>query len=67
MSNDTEKQKQPLAANKARQGEGGRRIVLFMVIFFILAALVWWGVEFYGESIAPSQVAPDQQIGGPAG
>ena len=41
--------------NKARQGRRGLPVLIVLVVGLLLAMLVWWGVEMYGEAIAPEQ------------
>jgi len=40
-----------IPTNKARQGNRGWQVLLVLVGALILAAIVWGGVELYGESI----------------
>ena len=45
-----------IQTNKARQGRSGRQVLFVLVAALALAAMVWAGVEFYGEAIdGPSQ------------
>ncbi|MCX7303841.1 MAG: hypothetical protein NTV73_05830 [Hyphomicrobiales bacterium] len=41
-----------ISANRAKQGRSGKRVLLVLVIGLALAAIAWFGLEFYGESIA---------------
>jgi hypothetical protein len=40
-----------IPTDKARQGRRGFPVLLVLICALILAALVWFGVEFYGEAI----------------
>jgi hypothetical protein len=40
-----------IPSQKARQGRRGLPILLVLIGGLILAGLVWFGVEFYGETI----------------
>jgi hypothetical protein len=42
-----------LSATEARQGSWGRPVLYVLVGGLILAMIAWWGVEYYGASIAP--------------
>lgn len=44
-----------LPETKARQGRLGRPVLLVLVISLLLAMVVWWGVELYGDAIAPEE------------
>lgn len=44
-----------LSENKARQGRLGRPVLIILVVSLLLAMAVWWGVELYGDAIAPEQ------------
>lgn len=46
-----------VSTDKARQGKRGRQVLIVLVVSLILAAIVWAGVEMFGEAIAPP--APD--------
>jgi len=52
-----------LSPDQARQGRWGWQVLMVLVIGLILAMGVWWGVEIYGETIAPE---PETEIGNPA-
>ena len=56
MSNEFDK-------NRARQGRSGTPVLVVLLVALALAALVWNGVEMYGEQIAP---APQDRIDGAA-
>lgn len=43
-----------LAADKARQGRWGGRVLLVLIAALILAAIAWWAVEIYGGAIEPT-------------
>lgn len=45
---------------KARQGRSGRDVLVILIAALVLAAIVWGGVEFYGESIDTNTPASDQ-------
>lgn len=54
---------------KARQGRNGPRILIVLVCGLLLALLVWWGVEIFGEAIAPEEpigAAPTEAPATPA-
>ena len=61
-----DRNERPLPTNRARQGRGGQMALVILVVALVLLGLIWWGVHIYGTAIAPSEVAPDQEIGGPA-
>ena len=42
-----------LSKDKARQGRRGFPVLVVLVLSLLLAMLVWWGVELYGDAIAP--------------
>lgn len=44
-----------LPEDKARQGRLGRPVLLVLVVSLLLAMVVWWGVEIYGDAIAPAE------------
>ena len=44
-----------LPEKKARQGGLGVPVLIVLIVGLLLAMLVWWGVEMYGEAIAPEQ------------
>ena len=46
---------EPLPPDDARQGRGGRTLLIILICAFVLAAVVWWGVEWYGETIDADQ------------
>lgn len=49
--------KTEIEAKKARQGGNGPRVLIVLVCSLLLAMIVWWGVENYGEMIAPDEPA----------
>ncbi|RUM97677.1 hypothetical protein EET67_11465 [Pseudaminobacter arsenicus] len=53
-----------IPTEEARQGRRGWQVLLVLIGALILAGLVWFGVEFYGEAIdtnsADSQSVPAQ-------
>ncbi len=56
-----------LPTNKARQGLLGKPVLMVLIAALVLVAIAWWGVEIYGEAIAPenpsggaAEPAPDQ-------
>lgn len=40
-----------LEPREARQGRGGNRVLIILIVGLILAAIAWWGVELFGEGI----------------
>jgi hypothetical protein len=44
---------------KARQGKWGGQVLVVLVVALALAAIVWIGVEMYGQDIEP---ANSQQV-----
>jgi hypothetical protein len=40
-----------IPTNKARQGRWGRHVLAVLIAALALTAIVWAGVEFYGEQI----------------
>lgn len=52
MANEFEK-------NKTRQGRRGMPVLVVLLTALVLAAVVWIGVEMYGEQIEP---APEESI-----
>ncbi|MEO9336555.1 hypothetical protein ABFT80_03840 [Mesorhizobium sp. SB112] len=44
---------------KARQGKRGGQVLVVLVVALALAAIVWIGVEMYGQDIEP---ANSQQV-----
>ncbi len=49
-----------ISTDKARQGSRGWQVLMVLVGGLLLAAVVWAGVEFYGESIDPPAPATEQ-------
>lgn len=43
-----------IPTDKARQGRSGVQVLTVLISALVLAAIVWAGVEFYGESIDTS-------------
>ena len=56
---DTEKSTS-ISPTKARQGNRGWQVLMVLIGGLMLAAVVWAGVEFYGESIDPPAPATEQ-------
>jgi hypothetical protein len=46
-----------IRAEKARQGRWGGRVLLVLVCGLVLAGIVWFGVEMYGEHLANEPAA----------
>jgi hypothetical protein len=42
-----------IPTDRARQGKGGRQVLLVLLGALALAAVAWLGVELYGEAIDP--------------
>lgn len=40
-----------ISTEKARQGRWGFPVLLVLICALVLAGVVWFGVEFYGETI----------------
>jgi hypothetical protein len=38
-------------AKKARQGRRGLHVLIILIVGLLLALIVWFGVEFFGEAI----------------
>lgn len=56
-----------LTETKARQGRLGRPVLVVLVVSLLLAMAVWWGVELYGDAIAPEEpigATPQEQPAG---
>ena len=47
---------QEISTNKARQGRKGWHVLVILVSALVLVAIVWAGVELYGEWIDSSVV-----------
>lgn len=45
-----------VSAREARQGRRGIQIFFVLVVGLLLAAIVWLGLEFYGEAIDTGSV-----------
>jgi len=64
MADDHRSEKpEELSPEQARQGRWGWQVLMVLVVGLLLAMGVWWGVEIYGENIAP---APEAEIGNPS-
>jgi hypothetical protein len=46
-----------IPAEKARQGRWGMQVLLILVCALILAGIVWFGLEIYGEHLANEPAA----------
>ncbi len=53
-----------ISTDKARQGRPGRQVLYVLIAALALSAIVWGGVEIYGEQIDPSP--PGQATDAPA-
>ncbi len=51
-----------LSETKARQGRLGRPVLAILLVSLLLAMAVWWGVELYGDAIAPDRPADGTQL-----
>lgn len=51
-----------IPSQKARQGRRGLQLLLVLAGGLILAALVWFGVETYGESIDTNATADQPAV-----
>jgi hypothetical protein len=40
-----------ISGNRAKQGRSGTRVLLVLAIGLALAAIAWFALEFYGETI----------------
>ena len=40
---------------EARQGRRGTPVLVILIVGLLLALIVWWGVELYGDAIAPEE------------
>jgi hypothetical protein len=52
-----------IPANKARQGLGGRQVLTVLIAALLLSAVVWAGVELYGDSISDNAVTTEIPAG----
>ncbi len=43
--------KNPIPAEKVRQGQSGQRVFAILAVALVLAGVVWLGLEFWGEAI----------------
>lgn len=50
-----ESEKPVVAPEKARQGRWGWQVFMVLISSLALAAIMWFGVEMYGNAIAPEQ------------
>jgi uncharacterized protein HemX len=50
-----------IPAEKARQGRNGLRVVAVLVVALALAAVVWVGLEFWGEAIDSQNIEQSGQ------
>ncbi len=50
-------------AEKAKQGRSGIHVLLVLICGLILAGIVWFGVEMYGEHLADKPAAEHIQSG----
>ena len=48
--------KNPIPAEKVRQGQSGQRVFAILAIALVLAGVVWLGLEFWGETIDSATV-----------
>jgi hypothetical protein len=46
-----------IPAEKARQGRWGMQILIVLICALILAGIVWFGLEIYGEHLANEPAA----------
>lgn len=46
-----------IPAEKARQGRWGMQILIILICALILAGIVWFGLEIYGEHLANEPAA----------
>lgn len=51
----------PITADRVRQGLWGWPVFMVLVSSLVLAAIVWLGLEFYGQAIEPAQPEPQVQ------
>jgi len=64
MPDDNRREKpEVLSPEEARQGRWGWQVLMVLVVGLLLAMGVWWGVEIYGENIAPT---PEAEVGNPS-
>lgn len=42
-----------VSTDRARQGRSGKQVLIVLVCALALTAIVWAGVELYGEAIDP--------------
>lgn len=40
--------------NKAKQGRSGWQVLVVLVCALVLAMIVWWAVEIFGNAIEPA-------------
>ena len=53
--------KKSISAEEARQGRSGVRVVAVLVVALALAAVVWVGLEFWGEAIDSQNIEQSGQ------
>lgn len=51
----SEEQKKTLSATEARQGVRGVHLFTVLIVALVLAAIVWAGVEIWGQHIDPNK------------
>lgn len=51
---------------KARQGRNGPRILIVLICAMLLAMIVWWGVEMFGQAIAPEEPVGETPVEQPS-
>lgn len=52
-----------IPTDNARQGSNGKPVLLVLIATLLLAAAVWYGVEFYGEMIDQGAQTATQPAG----
>ena len=52
--------------NRARQGQRGYNVLVVLVAALVLVMIVWGGVYYYGEAIAPEDPVGDANLEEPA-
>lgn len=61
MPDQTPERRVEVSETKAKQGRWGGQVLVILIVGLILAAIVWWGAEIYGEAIAPDNPVGDPQ------